>query len=142
MTFCLSTESPHTLPRVFPQPNRCLDISCILSWTYSYQVLLTRYSAIKICKSRHMITMLDTDNYSLVLAMNHGQGLPWISGKVLKQSGAVTFMVELTDETVIYRHLDQLMLDMTNPVEAESEPSTSADVSILDCTPSPKVSTP
>ena len=86
--------------------------------------------------------MLDTDNYSLVLAMNHGQGLPRISGKVLKQSGAVTFMVELTDETVICRHLDQLMLDMTNPVEAESEPSTSADVSILDCTPSPKVSTP
>ena len=64
MIFCLSIESPHTLPRVLPQPNCYLDVSCILSWTYSSQVLLTRYSAIKICKSRHMITMLETDNYS------------------------------------------------------------------------------
>ena len=78
----------------------------------------------------------------LVLAKNHGQGPPWIPGKILKQSGAVTFMVELTDGTVIRRHLDQLKLNMTNPVESESEPSTSADVSIPDCTPSPEVATP
>ena len=78
----------------------------------------------------------------LVLAKNHGQGPPWIPGKILKQSGAVTFMVELTDGTVIRRHLDQLKLNMTNPVESESEAFTNADVSIPDCTPSPEVATP
>ena len=51
-------------------------------------------------------------------------------------------MVELTVGTVIRRHLDQLKLNMTNPVESESEPSTSADVSIPDCTLSPEVATP
>ena len=78
----------------------------------------------------------------LVLAKNHGQGPPWIPGKILKQSGAVTFIVELTDGTVVRRHLDQLKLNMTNPVESESEPFTNADVSIPDCTPSPEVATP
>ena len=53
----------------------------------------------------------------LVLAKNHGQGPPWIPGKILIQSGAVTFMVELTNGTVIRRHIDQLKLNMTNPVE-------------------------
>ena len=51
-------------------------------------------------------------------------------------------MVELTDGTVIRRHLDQLKLNMTNPVESESEPFTNADVSIPDCTSSPEVATP
>ena len=73
---------------------------------------------------------------------NHGKGPPWISGKVLKQSDTVTFMVELTNGTVICQHLDQLKLNMTNPIESESKPSTSADVSIPDCTPSPEVATP
>ena len=50
----------------------------------------------------------------LVLAKNHGKGPPWISGKVLKQSDTLTFMVELTNGTVICRHLDQLKLNMTN----------------------------
>ena len=77
----------------------------------------------------------------LVLAKNHGQGPPWIPGKILKQSGAVTFMVELTDGIVICRHLDQLKLDMTNPAESGSEPFTTADASIPDCTPSPEVET-
>ena len=57
-------------------------------------------------------------------------------------SGAVTFMAELIDGTVIHQHLDQLKLNMTNPVESESEPSTSANVSIPDCTPSLEVATP
>ena len=47
-----------------PQPSCCLGVSCVLSWTYSFQVLLTRYSAIRIYKSAPMITMLETDSYS------------------------------------------------------------------------------
>ena len=51
-------------------------------------------------------------------------------------------MVELTDGTVIHRHLDQLKLNMTNAVKSESEPFTNADFFIPDCTPSPEVATP
>ena len=36
--------------------------------------------------------------------------------RLLKQSDAVTCMVELTDGTVIRRHLDHLKLNMTNQV--------------------------
>ena len=89
------------------------------------------------CHTRDRQLQLD----NLVLAKNHGQGPPWIPGKIPKQSGAVTFMGELTNGTIIRRHLDQLKLNMTNPVESESEPSASADVSIPDCTPSPEVVT-
>ena len=77
-----------------------------------------------------------------VLEKNHGQGPPWIPGKILKQSGAVTFMIELPDRRVIRRHLDQLKLNMTNPVESDSEPSTSSDISIPDCLTSPEDVTP
>ena len=51
-------------------------------------------------------------------------------------------MVELTDGTVIRRYLDQLKLNMTKPAESGSEPFTTVDVSIPDCTPSPVVATP
>ena len=51
-------------------------------------------------------------------------------------------MVELTNGTIIRRHLDQLKLNITNSVESESEPSANADVSIPDCTPSPELATP
>ena len=40
-------------------------------------------------------------------------------------------MVELTDGTVIRRHLDQLKLNMTNAVKSESEPFTNADFLFL-----------
>ena len=62
--------------------------------------------------------------------------------KILKQSGAVTFLVELTDGTVIHRHFDQLKLNMTNQIECDSEPSTSSDVSIPDCIPPPELMFP
>ena len=78
----------------------------------------------------------------LVLAKNHGQGPPWIPGKILKQSGAVTFLVELTDGTIIRRHLDQLKLNMTNQAQSEPESSSSSDVPIPDHIPSSEVATP
>ena len=43
-----------------------------------------------------------------VLAKNFSRGPPWITGKVLKESGATTFQVELPDGQVIRRHVDQL----------------------------------
>ena len=78
----------------------------------------------------------------LVLAKNHGQGPPWIPGKILKQSGAVTFLVELTDGTIIRHHLDQLKLNMTNQAQSEPESSSSSDVPIPDNIPSSEVATP
>ena len=42
-----------------------------------------------------------------VLAKNFGHGPPWITGKILKESGATTFLVELSDGRVIRRHSDQ-----------------------------------
>ena len=78
----------------------------------------------------------------LVLAKNHGQGPPWIPGKILKQSGAVIFLVELTDGTIIRHHLDQLKLNMTNQAQAEPESSSSSDVPIPDHIPSSEVATP
>ena len=77
-----------------------------------------------------------------VLAKNHGQGPPWIPGKILKQSGAVTFMIELPDGRVIRQHLDQLKLNVTNSGESDSEPSTSSDISIPDYPTSPEAVTP
>ena len=43
-----------------------------------------------------------------VLAKNFGHGPPWITGKILKESGTTTFLVELADGRVIRRHSDQL----------------------------------
>ena len=71
----------------------------------------------------------------LVLAKNHGQSPPWISGKILKQSGAVTLLVELTDGTVIRRHLDQLKLNFSQSENAENQPVTSSDIAIPDKIP-------
>ena len=82
-----------------------------------------------LCHARDRQLQLDDS----VLAKNHGQGPPWIPGKILKQSGAVTFIIELPDGRVIRRHLDQLKLNMTNSVVPDSEPSTSFDISIPDC---------
>jgi len=78
----------------------------------------------------------------LVLAKNHGQGPPWIPGKILKRSGAVTFLVELTNGTVIRRHMDQLKLNMTSQEQSESDSSSTSDVSIPDDIPSSNVTTP
>ena len=81
----------------------------------------------------------------MVLAKNHSQGPPWIPGKIVKQSGAVTFLVELTDGTIIRRHLDQLKLHMTKETQSENELSTSSDssdISIPDHVTSSDVATP
>ena len=78
----------------------------------------------------------------LVLAKNYGQGPPWIPGNVLKQLGAVTFVVELTYGTIICHHLDQLKLNMTNQAQSESEYSMNSDISIPGCIPSSEVTTP
>ena len=43
-----------------------------------------------------------------MLAKNFGHGPPWITGKILKESGTTTFLVELPDGRVIRRHSDQL----------------------------------
>ena len=43
---------------------------------------------------------------------------------------------------VIWQHLDQLKLNMTNSVESDSESSTSSDISIPDCLTSPEAVTP
>ena len=79
---------------------------------------------------------------SLVLAKNHEQGPPWIPGKILKPSGAVIFLVELTDGTVVCCHIDQLKLNMTNQAQPESEPPASPDVAVTDNIPSSEVTTP
>ena len=43
-----------------------------------------------------------------VLAKNFSWGPPWITGKILKISGAITFQVELPNGQVIRRHAGQL----------------------------------
>ena len=55
---------------------------------------------------------------NLVMAKNFGQGPPWITGKILKQSGAATFLVELPDGRVIRRHSNQLKANTLDPQES------------------------
>ena len=52
-----------------------------------------------------------------VMAKNFSQGPPWITGKILKRSGAATFLVELSDGRVICRHSDQLKPNSLDPQE-------------------------
>ena len=52
-----------------------------------------------------------------VMAKNFSQGPPWITGKILKRSGAATFLVELPDGRVIRRHSDQLKPNSLDPQE-------------------------
>ena len=78
----------------------------------------------------------------LVLAKNHGQGPPWLPSKIMKQSGAVTFLIELTNGTVIRRHMDQLKLNMTSREQSESDSSSTLDISVSDDILSSNVTTP
>ena len=50
-----------------------------------------------------------------VLANNFSRGPPWITGKILKKSGATTFLVELSDGQVIRCHADQLKHNSLDP---------------------------
>ena len=50
-----------------------------------------------------------------VLAKNFSRGPPWITGKILKKSGATTFLVELPDGQVIHHHADQLKQNSLDP---------------------------
>lgn len=106
--------------------------------SYLNLTLLTRYNAIRVCKNRHMTTMPEINSYmqlnDLALAKNYGQGPPWIPGELLKQSGMVTFVVELTDGTIICLYLGQLKLNRTNQA--------TSDISILDCISLSEVTTP
>ena len=52
-----------------------------------------------------------------MIAKNFGQGSPWITGKILKQSGAATFLVELPDGRVTCCHSDQLKANVLDPQE-------------------------
>ena len=52
-----------------------------------------------------------------VMAKNFSQGPLWITGKILKKSGAATFLVELPDGRVIRRHSDQLKANSLDPQE-------------------------
>ena len=52
-----------------------------------------------------------------VMAKNFSQGPLWITGKILKKSGAATFLVELPDGRVIHRHSDQLKANSLDPQE-------------------------
>ena len=52
-----------------------------------------------------------------VIAKNFSQGPLWITGKILKKSGAATFLVELPDGRVIRRHSDQLKANSLDPQE-------------------------
>ena len=62
---------------------------------------------------------------SVLAAKKHVQGPPWIPGKTLKQSGAVTFLVELTNGTIVHHQLDQLKLSMTMTTKpSERKPAT------------------
>ena len=57
-----------------------------------------------------------------VMAKNFSQGPPWITGKILKRSGAATFLVELSDGRVIRRHSDQLKsnsLDLQEQIQPD-----------------------
>ena len=51
------------------------------------------------------------------MAKNFSQGPLWITGKILKKSGAATFLVELPDGRVIRRHSDQLKANLLDPQE-------------------------
>ena len=79
---------------------------------------------------------------NLILVKNYGQLPPLIPGKTLKHSGAVIFVVELTDGTIIHHHLNQLKLNMTDQSQSENEPFTSSDISIPGYIPSSEVTTP
>jgi len=57
-----------------------------------------------------------------VLAKNFSTGPPWITGKILRQSGATTFFVELPDGRVVRRHPNQL-----KPNTSESQVSLQSD---------------
>ena len=50
-----------------------------------------------------------------MLVKNFSQGPPWIIGKVLRKSGATTFLVELPDDEVIHRDADQLKHNSLDP---------------------------
>ena len=50
-----------------------------------------------------------------VLAKNFSQGPPWITGKILKKSGATTFLVEIPNGQVIGCHADQLKHNSFDP---------------------------
>ena len=50
-----------------------------------------------------------------MLARNFSQGPPWITGKILKKSGAITFQVELPDGQVIRCLADQLKHNSLDP---------------------------
>jgi len=52
-----------------------------------------------------------------VLAKNFSTGSPWITGKILRQSGVATFLVELPDGRVIRRHPDQLKANVLDSEE-------------------------
>jgi len=75
------------------------------------------------------------------LGKNHGQGPPWIAGKILNQSGAVTFTVELSDDTVVRHHMEQLKRNVVSETQStqfesdDTQVSTSADILIPDCVP-------
>ena len=51
------------------------------------------------------------------MAKNFSQGPLWITGKILKKSGAATFLVELPDGRVIRLHSDQLKANSLDPQE-------------------------
>ena len=52
-----------------------------------------------------------------VMAKNFSQGPLWITGEILKKSGAATFLIELPDGRVIRRHSDQLKANQLDPQE-------------------------
>ena len=107
--------------------------------------MLTRCNTIRVCKKQtHEYHAKDQQLQivDLILVKNYGQGPPWIPGNTLKHSSAVTFVVKLTDETIIHHHLDQLKLNMTDQTQFENEPSTNSDISIPGRIPSSEVATP
>ena len=52
-----------------------------------------------------------------VLAKNLSTGSAWTTGKILRQSGTATFLVELPDGQVICRHPDQLKANVLDSEE-------------------------
>ena len=63
-----------------------------------------------------------------MLARNFGQGPPWITGKILKESGTTMFLVELSDGRVIHWHSEQLT---PNPLESQVQLQPDADEQLL-----------
>ena len=63
-----------------------------------------------------------------VLVRHYGKGLKWLSGKIKKQTGPVTYQCVLEDGTIVLRHQNQLWKDVRNTANSNSSPSVDDDI--------------